>query len=116
MTVAKGRLGENLAVTYLEELGYRILERNFRYSRIGEIDIMAQEGDEVVFVEVKLTSTAFLEFPEEQITETKINRLRQTAEYWLQLNEDDEIDCRFDVLAISEKAGKYDYHHFENAF
>jgi putative endonuclease len=63
MTVAKGRLGENLAVTYLEELGYRILERNFRYSRIGEIDIIAQEGDEVVFVEVKLTQHCFSGIP-----------------------------------------------------
>ena len=51
--IFKGKQGENIAEQYLKELGYKIIERNWKYSRIGEIDIIAQDKDTVVFVEVK---------------------------------------------------------------
>ena len=111
----RGAQGENLAVDYLKKKGYRILERNFRFER-GEIDIVAEDNGELVFVEVKARrSTSFGE-PEDAVTISKQSQLQKVAEGYLYKNNIDGKECRFDVIAIQYKNGKANIRHFENAF
>lgn len=79
---ALGRTGEDLAADFLERAGMVILERNFRCVR-GEVDIIARDGDDVVFVEVKTRRTAALGSPLEAVTPMKLRRLRMLSGIWL---------------------------------
>lgn len=101
----KGRLGEDLAVGFLEEKGYRIIARNYRYDR-GEIDIIAHEGEDLVFVEVKLRETEAFGSPEESITPFKEEQLKKVAEGYLYEHGDENQPCRFDIVAITFVDGK----------
>ena len=71
-----GRRGEQLAVDHLEARGMRVIERNWR-CRLGEIDLVARDGDDTVFVEVKTRTTADYGHPFESITPVKLARLRR---------------------------------------
>jgi putative endonuclease len=94
-----GKTGEALAAKYLEDRGYQIIEQNFT-SRYGELDLVARDGDSIVFVEVKTrTSSAFGE-PEDSVTPEKLERIINTALLWLQANPDQPDDWRIDVVAI----------------
>jgi len=100
-----GRDGERLARTVLERAGMQILDTNWR-CRIGELDIVALDGDEIVFVEVKTrTSTAF-GHPAEAVTARKVARLRRLAGAWLQAHEVHASGMRVDVVAIVSRAGR----------
>jgi putative endonuclease len=94
-----GRRGEVIAANRLEEAGYRILARNYRCA-IGEIDIIAEDGDCVVLVEVRTRRGRSHGTPEESITPAKRERLRQLAEAWLQTQDPPPLDCRVDVVAV----------------
>jgi putative endonuclease len=96
----KGQLGEDLAAQFLQEKGYRIIERNYRYDR-GEIDIVAQDGKDLVFVEVKLRETESFGSPEESITPFKEEQLKKVAEGYLFEHDAEDQQCRFDVVAIT---------------
>ncbi|PIF02408.1 MAG: YraN family protein [Propionibacterium sp.] len=77
-----GETGEDIAAQYLANQGYEILQRNWR-CKIGEIDIIALDGDEVVFVEVKCRSGKGFGDPLEAITYAKMAKIRQLAAIWL---------------------------------
>ena len=77
-----GAWGENLAAAQLEKEGYRIRERNFR-CRLGEIDIIAQKGDILAFVEVKLRKSSSHGEAREFVTASKQQKLRMTASFFL---------------------------------
>ena len=77
-----GNAGESLAVNYLEQSGYRFLFRNY-WCRIGEIDIVAQKGGCVHFVEVKTRTGAFYGTPSESVTNHKLSRMRTAAESYM---------------------------------
>ena len=77
-----GNTGEDIATEYLEKQGYIILERNF-YCKQGEIDIIAKDKNEVVFVEVKSRSDVGYGLPSEAVTKQKIKHLCRTARYFL---------------------------------
>lgn len=94
-----GRIGERLAANYLEDRGYRLLLRNFRCA-YGEIDLIAEEQDDLVFVEVKLRRGTAFGLPEEAIDARKQRRLLQVASYYLSLHECAERSWRIDVIAI----------------
>ena len=81
-TKAKGDAGESFAAKYLEEKGMKILQRNFRYDR-GEIDIVAEDDGEIVFVEVKSRQTHAFGSPEEAIhlKRNRISNARRRATY-----------------------------------
>jgi putative endonuclease len=81
---ALGRYGEDLAARRLAEAGMRILERNWRSGRTGEIDIVAQDGDALVVCEVKTRRAGPFEHPMAAVTPLKAERLRSLAERWLQ--------------------------------
>ena len=69
-----GREGESAAIAFLKENGYRILEKNFR-SKLGEIDVIAEQGGVIVFIEVKALSDHELDHPFDALTPTKQKRL-----------------------------------------
>jgi putative endonuclease len=100
-----GRRGEDLAAAYLIERGFRILERNWRCAR-GEIDLIAREGDETVFVEVKTRSSLAYGHPLEAITIVKLARLRRLAATWCAEHEPRAGSIRIDAVAIVAPAGK----------
>jgi putative endonuclease len=112
---SKGRVGEEIAADFLKRTGYEILEQNYFFNH-GEIDIIAKEGNTLVFVEVKSRrSTAFGE-PEESVTPKKQELLRRTAEGYVQQKNIGEIDCRFDVVSVMTKDGKADCKVLKNCF
>jgi putative endonuclease len=94
-----GAFGERLAVTHLEAKGYRIRHRNFRCPE-GEIDIVAEDGDCLVFVEVRTRRGDALGTPAESITEAKERRLVAVARAYLQEYEGLPANQRIDVVGV----------------
>lgn len=91
---------ETLAAEYLEQSGYRLLERNFR-NRSGEIDIIARDGEYLVFVEVKYRADDACGSPLEAVDYRKQQKIVRVAQYYLQRKGyKTETNCRFDVVAI----------------
>lgn len=94
-----GKLGENLAVKYLQDLGYKILEKNFLI-RGGEIDIIARDEDFLVFVEVKARFSHEFGLPQEAITYWKLKALQKSALFYIQKISWRNKPYRFDLVAI----------------
>ncbi len=94
-----GAMGEDIAARYLEALGFEILERNFR-SRAGEIDIVARDGETIVFVEVKARRPGPFGVASEQVTARKRRRLVNTALAYMAARHMTGAGCRFDVVAV----------------
>ena len=93
-----GREGEDVAASYLIQKGYRIVARNWRYGP-KEIDIVARDGETMVFVEVKTRSTLAFELPQEAVTKKKMKNLVEAADaYMLQYNI--ELEGRFDIVGV----------------
>lgn len=91
---------EKIAGEFLEKQGYRILEYNFR-CRYAEIDIVAKDGEYLVFCEVKFRKTGGLSAALEAVSVPKQMRLSGAAVYYLMKNGCTEIPCRFDVIGIA---------------
>lgn len=107
-----GREKEELAEEYLCQQGYKILEKNF-YGRFGEIDIIAREGDTLVFAEVKYRKSERLGNPLEAVDARKQKRICRTALYYFAKHHiSDSTPCRFDVIGIIGD----DITHIKNAF
>lgn len=94
-----GRTGERLAAEELTRQGYRIIERNFRCQH-GEIDLIAEDADDLVFVEVKTRRGNAYGLPEDAVTLRKQQKLVQVATYYLDLHECSERSWRIDVVAV----------------
>ena len=92
-------MGEAEAARFLEEKGYRILERNYRCP-LGEVDVVALEGDTLVFIEVKSRTSLALGYPQEGVTEGKQRKLTRLAHYYLKEKGLKDLQCRFDVAAV----------------
>ena len=103
---------ENLAVRDLEKKGYIILERNFRCHR-DEIDIIAKDGETIVFVEVKYRNSEVKGYPVEAVDYKKQKVISKVALYYLTTRlKTTDVPCRFDVISIfGEKI-----EHIKNAF
>lgn len=111
-----GKRGEKLALSFLKKRGYRILDRNFR-CKIGEIDIVAEEGGQIVFVEVKTRRNFSFGLPEETLNYFKRKRLTRLALFYLSNHHLQKKPCRFDVVAILFKKEKpRNIHLIKNAF
>ena len=110
-----GKLGEDLAVAHLRQLGFEILETNWRHRRL-EVDIIAKDGDLLVFVEVKTRSYDYFGKPEEFVTPAKERRLAQAAAAYMEQFGHDWA-MRFDVVAVlKEKNGGFAVEHIRDAF
>ena len=94
-----GALGEKIAAEYLTGLGYVIRERNFR-SREGEIDIIAEKDDFLVFVEVRTRRSLSFGTPEESVTAQKKERLIALTQAYMEDREDLPSSWRIDVVAL----------------
>lgn len=101
-----GALGEEAAAEYLKKKGHAILERNFRYSRLGEIDIISREKSGICFIEVKTRSSTRYGYPREAVNNKKQNNIRRLAQIYLSKNKIKDTDVRFDVVEVYIK--KYD--------
>ena len=95
-----GQKGEETAALYLRRKGYKIIEQNYRYSRLGEIDLIAQEGKDLVFVEVKTRSSLSFAEPEEAVNYQKQKRIIKLAQGYLLNQKLEQVNCRFDVVSI----------------
>jgi len=98
-TIELGSLGENIAVTYLTDAGLRVLDRNWR-CREGELDLVARDGDALVFCEVKTRRGTGYGHPVEAVTRAKQVRLRTLAQRWLAAHAEHAPDLRFDVVGV----------------
>lgn len=94
-----GNSAEYLAERFLIEKGYQILDRQF-LTRLGEIDLIAKDGDEVVFVEVKARRTTEFGYPEESVTPQKLRKIGMTAELYLRTQKLPNVPYRVDVVSI----------------
>jgi putative endonuclease len=112
---ALGKSGEDLAVEELERRGYAITARRYR-TRHGEIDIIAHDGDAVVFVEVKARTTAEFGTAAEAVTRWKQRRLASMAVDYLARNQLSNVPCRFDVVAIDGVGASAVITVYPNAF
>ena len=110
-----GKEGETEAVEYLIKNGYVILERNYRAER-GEIDVVVRDGKTLVFVEVKTKRRNGFGEPEDWVDEKKQSQIGKVAMRYLQDQNLDEIDCRFDVVTVSYDNEKKKIKHIKNAF
>lgn len=109
-----GKKGEDFSSEYLEKNGYRILERNY-HSRYGEIDIIAQKDEEIIFLEVKTRSKKSEVKPCEYVDERKMNKIVKTALIYLGDRADDTL-MRFDVIDIIYECGIPMIHHYKNVY
>ncbi|MGB0895818.1 MAG: YraN family protein [Flavobacteriaceae bacterium] len=109
-----GKKGEALAVEYLQENGYVILNTNWRYLK-AEIDIIAQKENILAIIEVKTRSSDVISAPEDAVNSKKIKLLVSAAnEYVIQNNLD--VDVRFDIIAVLKNKNAYSIVHTEEAF
>ncbi len=102
--LALGKSGEDLALRRLQGLGYRILERNYR-CKLGEIDLVARDGDQLVFVEIK-TRLGPAEEAKAAVDRDKQRRLQRLALSYMKEKSCPEARCRFDVVAIGLGGGE----------
>lgn len=109
-----GQKGEELAVDFLIKLGYTIVETNWHEKKF-EIDIIARDNNELVFIEVKTRSTNYFGNPAEAVNLSKQKHLIEGANYYLETNEID-LDCRFDVVAIVKNNNEQKIEHIKDAF
>jgi putative endonuclease len=117
-----GKIGEEIAVKFLKERGYQILDRNYKFQipgdlQRGEIDIVAKKEDTICFVEVKTLKDPKIEiFPEEKVNFLKKKKLIATAESWLIKNKF-PLDSKWqiDIISIEIQGRKRKISHFENA-
>ncbi|MGI9191351.1 MAG: YraN family protein [Chitinophagaceae bacterium] len=113
-TRALGNWGENKAADFLIELGFLILERNWRYKH-REIDIIARDGEDLVFIEVKTRHPGQFGFPEESITRKQRKAIMSAAMVYLRTGVKYR-DIRFDVVSIQVKNDVPDILHIRDAF
>jgi len=112
---ALGIKGEILAVKFLKGKGYQILRMNYK-TPIGEIDIIAKDGNTLVFVEVKTRTDDFFGYPYEAVNERKKKKLRNVALLYLK-KLSKELPVRFDILSILyREKGKKEIEHIKDAF
>lgn len=95
-----GASGEKLAADFLKSNGYRIIAANFRYSRLGEIDIIAYDGEYLCFIEVKTRRSLIYGTPAEAITKGKQNTIKRLAQIYISKYKLFEAYVRFDVVEI----------------
>ena len=107
--------GQKAAEDFLCKKGLRIIARNYRI-KSGEIDLIAQNGTYIVFVEVKTRTGFNFGLPCEAVNHTKQNRIIRTALHYIAHKNLCDNDLRFDVVDVMYTQGQVHIEHFENAF
>ena len=114
-TYQTGMKAQNGAELFLKEKGYCILERNYRI-KSGEIDLIAQNKENIVFVEVKFRKNLNYGYPCESVGNAKQKLIISTALHYIAVNELNNHNFRFDVVEVIEQNGRLYAKHIENAF
>ena len=109
-----GEKGEQAAANFMKNEGYKILKLNWRKHR-HEIDIVAEDKEYIVFVEVKTRTSRQWGNPEDFIGKTKIRRIVEAADLYLQLNDIDK-PARFDIISAVWNGEFFDIEHIDDAF
>ena len=94
-----GKIGEDIATIYLQDMGYEILARNWRFKRV-ELDIIAQTESTLVFCEVKTRRSVSHGIPSDAITPLKLQHIRTAALHWLSNNQSRHQGIRFDAISV----------------
>ena len=110
-----GKLGEELALKKVKRLGYKCIARNYRCA-LGEIDLIAKDGDCLVFIEIKTRRGRSLGSIKEAIDKRKKRQLSKVALAYLKSNDSCDVKSRFDVVAISLNQDKEQIEVIQNAF
>ena len=113
-----GKKGEELAVEYLQQNGYKILDRNWTFQK-AEIDIIAQKENILAVVEVKTRSSLDFGSPEEFVKQKKINLLIKAVNAYINYREKDfleDLNVRFDIVAIHKNGETFAIEHLTDAF
>jgi len=111
----RGDLGEDAAARFLEERGFRVLERNWRF-RQWELDLVCRDGDTIVFVEVKTRGAGTMGTPADGLNRKKQMRLVKAASQYLTKKDLWDEPCRFDLAAVVDSGTSMDVEHTEDAF
>lgn len=116
-TKTLGAQGEDLAAQFLRNAGYAILDRNLKLGR-NEIDILARDGDTIVFVEVKTRESPGPDFaPEDNVHATKQRKLITAAKHYIARHPDPSAYYRFDVVSVTVVQGQNPrIEHLKDAF
>jgi putative endonuclease len=109
-----GKKGEQIAIDYLIKKGYDIVEKNYRFQK-AEIDIIAQKNNTLVCVEVKTRSTDYFGNPQDFIDAKKIKLLVKAMDYYV-IENDLDIEVRFDIIAVINKNNQIKIEHLKDAF
>ncbi len=109
-----GKLGEELAVDFLQKNGYAIIETNFVFQK-AEIDIIAQKENILVVVEVKTRSSVDFGSPQDFVNPKKIKLLVKAIDAYV-ISNDLDLDIRFDIVAVHKEGNKFVIEHLEDAF
>jgi putative endonuclease len=110
-----GKFGQEIAAEFLVKRNYQILGQNF-FSRLGEIDLIAEDGGQLVFIEVKTRLSDRFGLPEEALTKLKLEKMREAALEYLVAKKINHDNYRFDLIAVEvdkeNKAAKI--RHYKN--
>jgi putative endonuclease len=110
-----GKRGEDLALRKIQALGYRCVSRNYRCS-LGEMDLIARDGDTLVFLEIKTRKGKTLDYAKEAIDGRKRRQLSKVALAYMKANNCCDVKSRFDVVAINLRRGKEEIEVIRDAF
>ncbi len=110
-----GRYGEDLAYKRIKRLGYRKIIRNYR-CHLGEVDLIANDGDTLVFIEIKTRRGKSTGYAKEAVDARKQRQLSKVALSYMKSNNCSDTKARFDVIAISIKEDKPEIEVVKNAF
>lgn len=104
-----------MAARYLKKQGYKIIERNYR-TRSGEIDIIAREGETLVFVEVKARASDRFGSAKAAVTPRKQRQVAKVALGYLKMTDQSHVKARFDVVTVTRREDRHEIHLIRNAF
>ena len=110
-----GKEGEDLALKKVESLGYRCIARNYRCT-LGELDLVARDGDSLVFIEIKTRKGKSLDYAKEAVHARKQRQMSKVALAYMKKNGCEDAKARFDVVVIHQKGFDREIEVIRNAF
>ena len=113
--LALGKEGEDLALKKVESLGYRCIARNYRCT-LGELDLVARDGETLVFIEIKTRKGKSLDYAKEAVHARKQRQMSKVALAYMKKNRCEDIKARFDVVVIHQKGVDREIEVIRNAF
>ncbi|MDD4151166.1 MAG: YraN family protein [Candidatus Gracilibacteria bacterium] len=109
-----GDKGEIIAIKYLIEKGYKILDTNYKFGRFGEVDIIAFFESKTIFIEVKYRSSEKFGTGEESVNKQKLFKILKTIEAYCKSKNIDFEKIQFDVISIVKEEKSYKLTHYRN--